>query len=477
MPITAGWELVVGLEVHCELATKTKIFCSCANQFGDEPNTNVCAVCLGLPGSLPVLNRTAVEYAMRIGLALQCTVQPSIFHRKNYFYPDMPKDYQISQYDLPINTDGYLDLPDGFRVGIERAHLEEDTGKTQHMGTSGRIHGADYSLVDYNRAGVPLLEIVSRPDIRTAEQAKAYVAELRAILIATGANDGKMEEGSMRVDANVSVRKSVDDPYGTRCEIKNLNSLRSLVRAIEYEANRQIDLLTSGEPIRQETRHWNEEDGRTSSMRSKEEAMDYRYFPEPDLVPIDPSAEWIQSVRDGLALMPAQRRVRLSEATSRVLAPSADPIVTIVDQGLDEFVLDAISQGADARRSINRVANEIVTVEAAARLEVGAFAKLIGLETSGTLTATQAKQVLAEMLESGGDPEIIAAARGFEAMDTSAVEGIVDALIAAHPAEFERLKAGDAKVTGFFVGAAMKSSGGKVDGKQVTALLRERAGL
>jgi aspartyl-tRNA(Asn)/glutamyl-tRNA(Gln) amidotransferase subunit B len=476
--ITPGWELVVGLEVHCELATKTKIFCSCANQFGDEPNTNICPVCLGLPGSLPVLNQMAVEYAIRVGLALNCTVHPSIFHRKNYFYPDMPKDYQVSQYDQPINLDGFLDLPDGFRVGIERAHLEEDTGKTQHMGTSGRIHGADYSLVDYNRAGVPLLEIVTRPDIRTAEQARAYVAELRAILVATGASDGKMEEGSMRVDANVSVRRSVDDPYGTRCEIKNLNSLRSLVRAIEYEANRQADLLTNGERIIQETRHWNEEDGRTSSMRSKEEAMDYRYFPEPDLVPIDPSKEWIDAVRSALVMMPAGRQIRLSVATGSELAPSADPIVTIVDQGLDDYVLAAVGAGGDARRAINRVANEIVTPEVAAKVDVAMFAKLLVMEGDGALTATQAKQVLAEMIETaGGDPIAIAASRGFEAMDSGAVESIVDVLIAAHPAEFERLRSGDGKVTGFFVGAAMKASGGKVDGKLVTALLRTRAGL
>ncbi len=476
MAIPEGWELVVGLEVHCELATATKIFCSCANSFGDEPNTNVCPVCLGLPGSLPVLNRQAVEYAMRIGQALHCTVQPSIFHRKNYFYPDMPKDYQVSQYDLPINTDGFLDLPDGTRIGIERAHLEEDTGKTQHMGTSGRIHGADYSLVDYNRAGVPLLEIVSRPDIRSAEHAKAYVSEVRAIVVATGGADGKLEEGSMRVDANVSVRRP-GDALGTRCEIKNVNSLRSLVRAIEYEANRQVDAIGNGERIVQETRHWNEADGRTSSMRSKEEAMDYRYFPEPDLVPLDPSAEWVQSVRDALPPMPADRRAALSAATGGELAPGADPIVTIVDQGLDAFVLAAIAAGGDARKAINRTANEIATPENAAKLTDRSFAALLGMESSGGLTGTQAKQVLSEMMDTGGDPATIAAARGFETVNADVIEGLVDQLIAAHPAEFERMRSGDAKVAGFFVGAAMKASGGKADGKAVTALLRSRAGL
>ncbi len=476
MAIPEGWELVVGLEVHCELATATKIFCSCANSFGDEPNTNVCPVCLGLPGSLPVLNRQAVEYAMRIGQALHCTVQPSIFHRKNYFYPDMPKDYQVSQYDLPINTDGFLDLPDGTRIGIERAHLEEDTGKTQHMGTSGRIHGADYSLVDYNRAGVPLLEIVSRPDIRSAEHAKAYVSEMRAIVVATGGADGKLEEGSMRVDANVSVRRP-GDALGTRCEIKNVNSLRSLVRAIEYEADRQVDAIGNGERIVQETRHWNEADGRTSSMRSKEEAMDYRYFPEPDLVPLEPSAEWVQSVHDALPPMPADRRAALSAATGGELTPGADPIITIVDQGLDAFVLATIAAGGDARKAINRTANEIATPENAAKLTDQSFAALLSMESSGALTGTQAKQVLAEMMDTGGDPATIAAARGFEAVDADVIEGLVDQLIAAHPAEFERMRSGDAKVAGFFVGAAMKASGGKADGKAVTALLRSRAGL
>ena len=263
---------------------------------------------LGLPGALPVLNRHAVELAMRIGLALNCRIQPCSFHRKNYFYPDMPKAYQISQYDVPLNIDGYLDLPDGTRIGIERAHLEEDTGKSTHVGgTGGRIHGSDASLIDFNRAGVPLVEIVGRPDIRTAEQARQYVNELRAILVAVGASDAKMEEGSMRVDANVSVHRP-GEPFGTRCEIKNLNSVRSLGRAIDYEARRQIDLLEAGEGVRQETRHWDETDGRTHTLRSKEDADDYRYFLEPDLVPLVPDDEWIAKVRADLPPLPAARR-------------------------------------------------------------------------------------------------------------------------------------------------------------------------
>ncbi len=262
------WEIVVGLEVHAELATRTKLFCSAVNQFGGDPNTNIDPLTLGLPGSLPVLNEQAVELAIRVGLALGSTVSPSSFARKNYFYPDLPKDYQISQFDRPINVGGQIELPSGKVIGIERAHLEEDTGKSTHVGGGGRIHDAGHSTIDYNRAGVPLLEIVGRPDIRNAEEARAYVTELRSILVAVGASDGKMEEGSMRVDCNVSVRRHGDPELGTRCEIKNVNSLRSLGRAIEYEAARQVDLIESGERVEQQTRHWNEDDGRTHKLRS-----------------------------------------------------------------------------------------------------------------------------------------------------------------------------------------------------------------
>ncbi len=483
MALKPGWELVIGLEVHAELATATKLFCGCANAFGSEPNTNVCPVCLGLPGSLPVLNQQAVEYAIAIGSALHCEIRRSVFSRKNYFYPDMPKDYQVTQYDLPLNSDGYLDLPNGKRISIVRAHMEEDTGKSTHIGGTGRIQGSESSLVDYNRSGVPLVEIVSGPDLTSADDAKAYVAEMRSILVATGGSDGKMEEGSMRIDANVSVRRP-GEPLGTRCEIKNLNSLRSLIRAIDYEANRQIDMLELGERVRQETRHWSEDDGRTSSMRSKEEAMDYRYFPEPDLVPLDPSPDWVARVIAGLPAMPHDRRRRLALATGwsaddedAGMAPNTDAILTVVEQDLDGLVLAAIAKGADARRALNRAANELSGEARAAELDPGAFATVLRLEGDAKLTATQAKVVIGELLAHGGDPVAIAAAKGFEAMDTSVMEGLVDELIAAHPAEFERLRGGDPKVAGFFVGAAMKRSGGKADGKSVTALLRSRAGL
>jgi aspartyl-tRNA(Asn)/glutamyl-tRNA(Gln) amidotransferase subunit B len=470
------WELVIGLEVHCELRTETKLFCGCRNAFGDEPNTNICPVCLGLPGSLPVLNRNAVEYAMRIGEALHCEIKPSIFHRKNYFYPDMPKDYQTSQYDEPINVDGWLELPSGQRVGIERAHMEEDTGKSTHVGGGGgRIHGADHSLVDYNRAGVPLVEIVSRPDLRSSEEAKAYVSELRAILVATGASDGKMEEGSLRVDANVSVRPANAATFGTRCEIKNMNSLRSLGRAIEYEAARQIALIEDGERIVQETRHWSEDEGRTSSMRSKEEAFDYRYFPEPDLVPVVPSDEWRADVRAALPPMPFERRTALAAAAG---VTTAD-VALLVELPLDSLVIEAIAAGADARRAINRAANEVASdIEHADRLTPATFARLVTMESSGALTATQAKQVLAAMLSGEGDnPEAIARERGFEAMDASALEATVDAVIAENPEAFEKFKGGDPKVGQMLIGQVMKKTQGKADGKAVTALLRQRAGL
>jgi aspartyl-tRNA(Asn)/glutamyl-tRNA(Gln) amidotransferase subunit B len=477
--------MVIGLEVHCELKTATKLFCGCPNLFGDEPNTNICPVCLGLPGSLPVLNERAVEMAMAIGTALNCEIRPSTFHRKNYFYPDQAKDYQISQYDEPLNANGYLVLPDGFRVGIERAHMEEDTGKTSHAGTSGRIHGADYSLVDYNRSGVPLVEIVSGPDMRTGEQARAYVTELRAILVATGASDGKMEEGSMRVDANVSVRRSEDEPFGTRCEIKNLNSVRSLGRAIEYEAERQIALIESGESVVQQTRHWDEDAGRTSALRSKEEAYDYRYFLEPDLVPLVPDAEWIDRVASSLDPMPAARRaalVGLFATDGGVSDAQQDLVTTVVDLSLDPLVIAAASAGVAPSLALARTANEAAkSAEAAGRLDPASFVALLALEESGALTATQAKTVLAELLEAGGgDPAAIAKARGFEAMSTDSLAAAVSEAIDAHPDEWSRFCQGDEKdekkLTGFFTGLVMKATKGQADGKAVAAELQRRRG-
>jgi aspartyl-tRNA(Asn)/glutamyl-tRNA(Gln) amidotransferase subunit B len=466
------WETVIGLEVHCELATRTKLFCSCRNAFGDEPNTNICPVCLGLPGSLPVLNAAAVEFAVRLGQALHCEVRPSIFARKNYFYPDMPKDYQISQYDQPINVDGWLELPDGRRVGIERAHIEEDTGKSTHVGGGGRIHDAGYSLVDYNRAGVPLVEIVGRPDLRSAEDARAYVGELRAVLLAIEVSDAKMEEGSMRVDANVSVRPTGSNTFGTRCEIKNLNSLRSLGRAIDFEARRQIELVERGERVVQQTRHWNEEDGRTHTLRSKEEADDYRYFPEPDLVPVAPDDEWVGQIADALPALPAERRARLGEAAG---VPKGDgaAVAIAVSRDLDDLALAAIAAGAEPRRLLTHIEHNLA-VEGAAALDPAALARLVALELEGALTATQAKQVLAEMVDTGAAPDDIARAHGFEAMAAGALDAAVDEAIAANAGAWQKYVAGDSKAVGALVGAVMRATGGKADGKAVTALLEAR---
>jgi aspartyl-tRNA(Asn)/glutamyl-tRNA(Gln) amidotransferase subunit B len=482
MSADTEWEMVIGLEVHTELKTATKLFCGCRNAFGDEPNTNVCPVCTGLPGSLPVLNQRAVELAMAIGTALHCDIRPSTFHRKNYFYPDQAKDYQISQYDEPINADGWLQLPDGFRVGIERAHMEEDTGKTTHAGASGRIHGADYSLVDYNRSGVPLVEIVSRPDIRTAEQARAYAAELRSILVASGASDGKMEEGSMRVDANVSVRRSASDPFGTRCEIKNLNSIRSVGRAIEYEAERQIALIESGEQVVQQTRHWDEDAGRTTALRSKEEAYDYRYFLEPDLVPLVPDEHWQAAVAAELGPMPAERRDRLtallSDGDQGPTDAHRDQIVTVVDLALDDLVVAAVASGVAAPLALARTANEAATrADAARRLDSGSYVALLTLEAAGSLSATQAKAVLGELLEAGGgDPAAIAAGLGFEAMSEDSLASTVGDVVAAHPDEWGRYRQGEDKLAQFFIGQVMKATRGQANGKAVVAELQRLKG-
>jgi aspartyl-tRNA(Asn)/glutamyl-tRNA(Gln) amidotransferase subunit B len=471
--VPTGWETVVGLEVHCELRTETKLFCGCRNAFGDEPNTNICPVCLGLPGSLPVLNRMAVDHAIRVGTALHCDVRPSLFHRKNYFYPDMPKDYQISQYDEPINVEGWLDLPSGKRVRVVRAHLEEDTGKTSHVGGGGRIHEASYSLVDYNRAGVPLVEIVSYPDLRSADEARTYVEELRAILVATGASDGKMEEGSLRVDANVSVRAAGSSDYGTRCEIKNMNSLRSLGRAIDYEAARQVGLREAGDRVVQETRGWNEADGRTHSMRSKEEAFDYRYFPEPDLVPVTPDEAWVADVASGLPPLPAARRARVAAAAG--LAPDADAIATVVRLDLDDLVVAAVDAGADGGLAVKRLANEVAAgLDQGHRPAPPAFCRVVLMEDRGELTSAQARTVLKELVERGGDADEIVARLGFEAIADNAVDAAIDDVIAANQAEWARFVAGEDKLQGLFVGKVKVATGGRADLKAVAASLRER---
>ncbi len=464
-----GWEMVIGLEVHVELATATKLFCGCANSFGDAPNTNICPTCLGLPGSLPVANEQAVEYAMQLGRALNCTVSRSIFARKNYFYPDMPKDFQTTQYEEPTNSEGFVVLPDGTSVGIERAHIEEDTGKSTHLGGGGRIHDATATLVDYNRAGVPLVEIVSHPVMHDAETARAYVAELRDILLVTGVSDARMEEGSMRVDANVSVRPVGSDELRTRCEVKNINSLRSLGRAINYEARRHVDLWTNGESPRQETRHWDEDGGRSTSGRSKEDADDYRYFACPDLPPLVPTQADIDAIDAAMPALPAARRAALAVAAGLLVADTA----LTVERGLDVLVIAAIEAGADPTAAMKHADQNLS--DGQGQLTPATFAALVAMESEGTLSSTQVKTVLGELVTNGGEPADIAATMGFEAMDTSELETLLDGIIDASPDEWARFVEGDRKVQGHFVGQIMKATQGKADGKVVNQLMTQRA--
>lgn len=482
---TATWEAVIGLEVHAELSTTTKLFCGCRNEFGAEPNTNICPVCLGLPGSLPVLNARVVEFALQIGHALDFTVpEHSLFHRKNYFYPDMPKDYQISQYDEPICVDGSLEV-DGVRVGIERAHMEEDTGKTVHIGGGGRIHEATHSLVDYNRAGVPLMEIVSRPDIRSAEQARAYVTELRSVLQTIGVSDVKMEEGSLRIDANVSLRPAGSSAFGTKVEVKNMNSLRSLGRALEHEIERQTELLESGGRVAQETRHWDEGAGVTQALRSKEEAFDYRYFPEPDLVPVAPDADMRASARAGLPELPAARRERFVAEWG--IGP-AEARVLVDTPGLAEYAeiaVAAITSGSPkdvvnwATGDLLGHLNEAGVDPAALRLPADGLAELVDLVADGTLSRSLAKDVLAESLSSGTRPNAVVQQRGLaQVSDVGELRDVVDRVLAEHPDAVAEYRAGDEKgrkkKRGFLFGQVMAATDRKANPALVNQLLDDR---
>jgi aspartyl-tRNA(Asn)/glutamyl-tRNA(Gln) amidotransferase subunit B len=481
------WEAVIGLEVHTELSTATKLFCGCANEFGGEPNTRTCPVCLGLPGSLPVINEGAVELALRIGEALHCSVpDQSLFARKNYFYPDMPKDFQISQYEEPICVDGWLEI-DGARIGIERAHMEEDTGKTTHVGGGGRIHEARHSLVDYNRAGVPLMEIVSRPDLRSAEQARTYVTELRALLQAIGASDVKMEEGSLRVDANVSLRPAGRDQFGTKVEIKNMNSLRSLGRALDYEIERQRDLLEGGGRVAQETRHWDEDDGRTHGLRSKEEAFDYRYFPEPDLVPLTPDAEIRARARASIPELPADRRARLVAAwgigdddarvlvATPALADYAEAAAEALKGGTPADVVRWCTGGLLAHLHETGLSVEVVP------LAPDGLAELVGLVADGTLSRNLAQDVLGECLREPKRPAQVVEERGLaQVSDASELTTLVDQLVADHPAEAEAYRSGDEKARkklfSFFMGQAMAATKGQGNPKVLKELVEARLG-
>lgn len=484
-PWLEGYELVVGLEVHVELTTVTKMWCGCPTTFGDDPNTNVCPVCSGQPGALPVPNRRAVHDATLLGLAIGGSISPRCrFHRKNYFYPDLAKNYQISQYDVPLVVEGRLEVEverDGEfvtgTVGIERLHMEEDTGKSLHLGGSGRLHGADRSAIDYNRSGVPLLEIVSHPDIRDPETAQAYLRELQAIVRALGVSDARMEEGSMRCDANVSVRRPGAE-LGTRCEIKNLNSVRSLGRAIRHEALRQVQILEDGGAIVMETRHWDEEAGVTRTLRRKETVTDYRYFPDPDLLEMTTTPEAVEAVRAELPELPAASRARLADAG----VPRAQA-ATVLAGGMLGLHDEAVREGAPAPAAANWLAGEVTAHLSASGSPLPAsgltgahLAELISMVEDGTLSATMAKQVLGGVFEVGGaqGPREIAAERGLEQVsDDGALGAVIEEVVAGNADTVAAVRAGNEKAIGALVGQVMRATQGKADPKRTNELLQQ----
>ena len=478
------YETTVGLEIHVELSTASKMFCGCRVAFGGDPNTRTCPVCLGLPGSLPVANERAVEYTIKIGLALNCHIaEHSLFHRKNYFYPDMPKNYQISQYDLPLCYGGYVDIEGDFgrsRVGITRVHLEEDTGKSIHIGGSGRIADSDYSLEDFNRAGTPLVEIVSEPDIHSADEARAFVTELRALLESLGVSDVRMEEGSLRVDANISVRRRGETEHGAKVEVKNMNSVRSVARALEYEERRQRTALESGEMLIQETRHFDEKTGVTSSMRTKEYAFDYRYFPEPDLVPFEPAAEWVERIRGSLPESPAARRARFIDEYG--LGDSDVGVLTGSVKTAEWFETAARAYDGDPKKVVNWIIADLFGLvnEAGIELHESKIAPeqlpaLVRLVDSRAISGKQAKLVLADMFETGDDPAEITKRRGLEQVtDSAAIESVVDEVITENAEAADKVRAGNMGTIGFLVGQVMKKTRGQANPQLVNDVLRAK---
>lgn len=474
------YEAVIGLEVHTELQTTTKIFCGCKTSFGAEPNTNVCPVCLGLPGVLPVLNKRVLEFAVRAGLALNCEISRfSKFDRKNYYYPDLPKNFQTSQFDLPICERGHLDIEvngEKKQIRITRAHMEEDAGKLVHHGTS--ITDSDYSLVDYNRTGTPLLEIVTEPDMRSAKEAVAYLEKMRAILQYIGISDCRMEEGSLRCDANVSVRPVGQKELGTKAEIKNINSFKGVEKAIEYEALRQAEILEDGGKIIQETRTWDEKEGVTKSMRTKEEANDYRYFPEPDLAPFTVSEEYIEDIRKTLPELPDERRERY---IANFGLSSTDAQYMTNDKDTSDYFEKVVEAGADPKASVNWIMGEFASQLSNAGIEIAKapvtpenLAKLLALIAKGTISGKIAKKVFAEMWKDGADPEEIVKAQGLvQISDTGALKELVVKVIANNPKAVEDFKAGKKKAVGALVGQIMKETKGKANPKVINELLND----
>jgi aspartyl-tRNA(Asn)/glutamyl-tRNA(Gln) amidotransferase subunit B len=481
-PATAARDLrspcepVIGLEVHCQLLTATKIFCACANRFGDPPNTNVCPVCLGLPGALPVLSRHAVTLALRAALATHCTVQPrSVFARKNYFYPDLPKGYQISQYEEPLATDGFLEIADGDgfrRVRLNRIHMEEDAGKLLHEGFAW---SDTRSGVDFNRSGVPLIEIVSEPDLRSAEEAHEYLAALKAILLYAGVSDGNMEEGSLRCDANVSVRAKGAQTLGTRVEIKNLNSFRNVARAIEHETARQAMLVASGRAVVQETRLWNADKGETAPMRSKEEAHDYRYFPEPDLPPLMVTPEWVEEVRASLPELPAQRRERL---VAQYRLPAYDAGVLTLEREVADY-FEAVAQASgNAKAASNWVMTEVLRKrkerpDGTIGVSAEHLAELIRLVDGGTVSRSTAKDVLERVWGTGEAPGPLVAREGLgQVSDEAALRTAIEAVVAESPGQVATYRSGKTSTLGWFVGQVMRRTGGKANPQLASELLK-----
>lgn len=477
--LLAKYEPVIGLEVHAQLLTRTKIFCGCSTRFGDAPNSNVCPVCLGLPGTLPVLNKRAVEMGIRAALALNCTVhERSRFARKNYFYPDLPKGYQISQYELPLATGGWLEIEhngETKRVGITRLHLEEDAGKSLH---DGFPHSGEKTYVDFNRCGTPLSEIVSEPDMRTPDEAYAYLTTLRQILLYTGVSDCNMEEGSLRCDANVSVRLRGAKEFGTKVEVKNLNSFRYLAKALQYEIERHIGILESGGRLTQETRLWNQPEGRTVSMRSKEKAHDYRYFPEPDLLPVHVSSAWREEIRRSLPELPTAKRARFVAAFG--ITPYDAGVLTDT-QALAGYFESVVKAGAPGKAAANWMQTELLRRLNDSGKEIVAspvspegLATLITLVETGKITAAVGKKVFATMFETGrGAAEIVTAEGLGASVSDDAIAQAAREIIAKNPDNVAKFKAGNEGVFKFFVGQVMKATRGQANPQAVNEIVRK----